>query len=298
MSLPKPFVIVLAEEHSNPQITERLTVVLENDVIKDIPRDKILNFTEGKETANFFKILYQKKNNKKPKNMVEISDALLEREPLFHCLIYFHTFLFMIKNYIDFIKETVDRGENINQYNGFHYHKFDKEYMLKMIEIYDFNKFINVDNNTKQEKMNTKTSFYSWLNTCYINALEQRENYEENLKKLLEVSKEHFGKCDGYENTIFTNIIDEIISTNSIDERKPILDKYLDIFRKIRDKKMIEKIKNYIISNPSLQLQMIIIYVGGNHYKNIKNLVQENSIIQLSPFQDYLDIAFRSFITE
>jgi hypothetical protein len=228
--------------------------------------------------------------------MVEISDALVKREPLFLCLIYFHSFLFIIKNYLDFIKETVDKGENISKYNGFYSHKFDDEYMQKMIEIYDFTRFININNNIKPERMTSKTSFYSWLNTCYIDALKQRQNYEKNLKSLLEVSKEYFGKCNGYENTIFTEIINEIISKNNINERKPILDKYLDIFRKIRDKKMIEKITNYIKTNPSVDIQLVIIYVGMNHYQNIKKLVNESTILQLYPYQDNFDIIFSSLL--
>jgi hypothetical protein len=279
----KTKIIIIPENHAQVEITNSLSSLVKLYIDEtQIPSTQILNFSEGEENNIFYKSVYKKD---KTLYMVEKSQKVLERHPvLFNCLYYLTVILVEIQIALDMIYTSTP--DQIASYTGLLGQPYDTKYVSNVIiSAYNFNSFINVE----EDLAKGKDSFYNLFNTTYLNALnpERRDAYEERLQMLLTNAQPYFKQCDGSIDSInFTQVFDELKKLKSPQQRTSYIIEKKRELRAIRDTMIFERIQKAI---PEKGIKLVIIIIGGNHYKNMKRIVEESPNLTFTDLQPRIE---------
>jgi hypothetical protein len=276
-------VILIPEEHSNPQLTHMLVPIVKEYIQnRNFNLKKILNYSEGNKLNEFYTKIYRN-DVKKTLSMVEESKKVLERNPtLFPCVKYMSSLLVELQNCLDFVRKSQQEGRDIRKMRGLQGLPFNEQYLTRILfEGYKFQDFICYE----QDIVMGYESFYNMLNTAYIDALLGRPAYEENLKIALNNAKRYFSKSCSYDD-FFTQTLDRLIDMNSPEERKPFIIETRRYLRNKRDTMTMERITEAVTSR---ELELVIIYVGASHYDSLKQMVELNETMRMSDIQPTIE---------
>jgi len=276
-------VILIPEEHSNPQLTHMLVPTVKEYIQNgNFNLKKILNYSEGNKLNEFYTKIYRNDVNK-TLSMVEESKKVLERNPtLFRCVKYMTSLLVELQNCLDFVRKTQQEGRDIRKMRGLQGLPFNEQYLTRILfEGYKFQDFICYE----QDIVMGYESFYNMLNTAYIDALLGRPAYEENLKIALSNATRYFSERCAYDD-FFTQTLDTLIGMNSPEERKPFIIETRRYLRNKRDTMTMERITEAVTSR---ELELVIIYVGASHYDSLKQMVELNETMRMSDIQPTIE---------
>jgi hypothetical protein len=276
-------VILIPEEHSNPQLTHTLVPTVKKYIRnRNFNLKKILNYSEGNKLNEFYTKIYRN-DVKKTLSMVEESKKVLERNPtLFPCVKYMTSLLVELQNCLDFVRKTQQEGRDIRKMRGLQGLPFNEQYLTRILfEAYKFHDFICYE----EDIVLGYESFYNMLNTAYMDALTERPAYEENLKIALNNAKRYFSERCSYDD-FFTQTLDTLIGMNSPEERNPFIIETRRYLRNKRDAMTMERITEAVTTR---ELELVIIYVGASHYDSLKQMVELNETMRISDIQPTIE---------
>jgi hypothetical protein len=196
-----------------------------------------------------------------------------------------------INNCLDHVRKLKEEGEDLRRYKGLQNLPFDANYLTRILfQAYLFQNFISYET----DSVKGYESFYTMLHTAYMDALLGRPDYERNLKIALNNAKRYFSsRCAIIEDISMTEILDALIATNSPSEREGLVIRTKTNLRQVRDQMSINRIEEAVRSK---DLKLVIIYVGANHYKNLKVLVEGSDCLRIADIQPDIETALEPIL--
>jgi hypothetical protein len=272
-------VLIVGESHVAQHINEMYKPLLRDFVTEiHIQPKEVLCFSEGSEPSNLFIDLFTDLVH-----MTELTSKSFESNPLLEsasCL----AATFSIMKEVSFVSESIKRGKSQEDLPVGSVGKYDEDFIGKCARGYGLLKFINIDKDIEKGR----SSFYAMLNTNFMDALENRDDFERNFNSTLTNAIPYFSRYDGGmpASDMLTKLIDA-----PLNKKRQVMEQHQVILRGIRDEIMVNRITKFVSERKS---KLVIISVGTNHVSNLKQLFLRNeaSLFEMGALQNDIDRVF------